>query len=639
MKATSSFSQIVLIAFVATMCTYAQTSLLRDEEGWTVFKPHTDTKIIYVSSSTGNDDSGKVYNPTASEIGKDPFNPTDKIKPFKTINAAYKASRNSKPDWILLKRNDIWYESLQARNGLSDDAPFLVASYGDGKNRPLLKTGEKHGIQYCCKNFNNVAFVDLEFYAHTRNPETEEYTGPDGSSGFSFYVGEDFTGQGLLIEGCLFRFYSSNVIQGPGVLKNMVVRRCVILDNYCATAHSQGLYTHNVSITLEENVFDHNGWYKQQIDGGNDQAEGQATMFNHNTYFANSHDVIFRKNLFLRPSSIGNKWTANSGVASSQNIIIDNNLYVDGEIGISMGGNESVPPHRFKNIEVTNNVMLDMGRSRPTNRTLGWYMEINDWDIGTVSGNCFLHKSNPDVGNVYGINLIGQTRSVSIDSNIFYGINTGSQLIGIDTGADKSDISITNNIFHNQNTRGVIFKITGGLKNIVFNGNNYFSVRNQNEWFQIDKKTYSLEQWKDISNDENSFTLKDEFIDPNRTIETYMKHLNKIESLDAFISEVRKQSKSNWRSEYTSEHINDWIRAGFKKQNATQMKMIDKYGLEKKSSQMVISHNMYKLNGQYIGTINYNKHDFRKEPNSIVLIQSVTPNGRCGKSMKKVILP
>jgi hypothetical protein len=94
-----------------------------------------------------------------------------------------------------------------------------------------------------------------------------------------------------------------------------VIRRCLFLDNYCATAHSQGLYTNEISLTLEENIFDHNGWLIRQIESGNEQDSGQATMFNHNTYFTNAHTVVFRGNMFLRGSSIGTKWTANSGEA------------------------------------------------------------------------------------------------------------------------------------------------------------------------------------------------------------------------------------------------------------------------------------------------------------------------------------
>jgi NTE family protein len=63
---------------------------------------------------------------------------------------------------------------------------------------------------------------------------------------------------------------------------------------------------------------------------------------------------------------------------------MDDNLYVEGEIGIGAGGNEP-GPLRFKDVKITNNVFMHIGRDRPTNRDLGWYIEILDWDGGLVS--------------------------------------------------------------------------------------------------------------------------------------------------------------------------------------------------------------------------------------------------------------
>lgn len=605
MKLHSVYFGILLLVAGIYYTLSAQNTLPRDNEGWTVFTPHTDTRILYVSSSTGNDSTGIAYTSVSPEIGSNPFLPSGTIKPFKTISAAYSSSRNNAPDWILLKKDDIWYESLQDRSGLSENAPFLVSSYSPGTNRPLLKTGRNAGIDYCCKNFNYVAFADLDFYAHTRNPDSGEYDGPDGACGFNFYVGETHSGTGLLIEGCRFRFYKNNVIQGPGSLSDIVVRRCVILDNYCTTAHSQGLYTNNVSLLLEENIFDHNGWYKQQVDAGNEQAEGQATMFNHNTYFSLAHDVIFRGNMFLRASSIGNKWTANSGEGSVRNITIENNLYVDGEIGISMGGNETEPPYRFKNVKIRENVMLDMGKSQPTNRTLGWYVEVNDWDTGALSGNYFLHKTNPAVNNVYGINIIGQSRHLSVDSNTLFGLNTSGPLLSIDSGTTKSDITVSNNSFHNEHTNGRLVKVTGSLQNYSFHNNNYFSVRNVNEWFEINRTMSGFDEWKSLSGETNSTITEKKYADPNRDIESYMNYLGKSATVSAFIEQVRQQCKSSWKTPFTADSINNWIKEGFVV-STTAINFINSISPFRNFSGKQTSYKMYNLSGRCVGNSAHN---------------------------------
>ncbi len=626
-----------LLILVFAGMAFTQNTLPKDSDGWTIFHPQDESRILYVSSSTGNDQTALTYSKSSPEVGNDPFLPGN-VKPFKTIAAAYAAARDKQPDWILLKRGDVWYEPLQKKNGLSVNAPFLVASYGTGTDRPLLKTGTASGIDYCCKDFNNVAFVDIDFYAHTRNPDSNEYTGPEGHTGFNFYVGEGFTGTGLLIEGCRFRFYLSNVIQGPGTLKDIVIRRCVILDNYCTTAHSQGLYTSNVSITLEENVFDHNGWYKQQIDGGNEKEEGQATMFNHNTYFSGAHEVIFRKNIFLRPSSIGNKWTANSGEASARNITIDNNLYVDGEIGISMGGNESDPPYRFKNIRITNNVMLDMGQSQPTNRTLGWYLEINDWDDGVVSNNYFLHKMNPVVGNVYAMNLIGQTRNVRIDSNTMYGINANGQLLSIEDGGDKSNISFSGNTFHNENQSGRLIKANGSLQNYSFSSNRYFSTRSDNQWFEISKTPYTGSGWFEQSGESNAVIGAVQYYDPNRKIDSYMSSLGYSPTFSAFIEEVRKQCKSNWREDFTAATVNKWIKDGF---STGMTNMLDKNiapSVKSTQPENISYYKVFSLSGQYYGDI---KHiaELKKFSRGVVIVHPVFEDLglRTGKALTRLI--
>jgi hypothetical protein len=67
-------------------------------------------------------------------------------------------------------------------------------------------------------------------------------------------------------------------------------------------------------------------------------------MFNHNTYFTDTHETVFRNNLFLRGSSAANKFTSNTKSGKNEikvwDLVVDNNLYIEGEVGISIGGND-----------------------------------------------------------------------------------------------------------------------------------------------------------------------------------------------------------------------------------------------------------------------------------------------------------
>src|SRR5690606_37562890 len=104
--------------------------------------------------------------------------------------------------------------------------------------------------------------------------------------------------------------------------------RSIISGNYPVTAasndHSQGLFHSgegqppHVSVLIQECVFDHNGW-RLPVSAENDGKVGVATIKNHNTYFENTRGVLFDSNMFLRGSSMGTKWTANSGPNSSSN--------------------------------------------------------------------------------------------------------------------------------------------------------------------------------------------------------------------------------------------------------------------------------------------------------------------------------
>lgn len=89
------------------------------ESDWVLIKPAKDSRIIYVSSSSGRDILGKVYDST--EI-RDLENP-GKIRAFKSLKVAAGKLRAGYPDVLLLKRGDVWIleETLYLRGGRSAD--------------------------------------------------------------------------------------------------------------------------------------------------------------------------------------------------------------------------------------------------------------------------------------------------------------------------------------------------------------------------------------------------------------------------------------------------------------------------------------------------------------------------------------
>lgn len=576
MKSISINSSIVnvFILILAMNSTLSKTAELLDRtnDGWTIFQPSKNTNIVYVSSSDGNDDTGDIY--TIKDIGDDPFVPRSNfsLKPFKTFKAAFEKTRNNHPDWILVKRGDSFFESIRVRNGKNLLEPFLIAAYGTNESNPIFNTADKTALQVCCRSTSNIAIQGLDFYAHTRDPKTSFYISPDGGSGFNVYVSEDHTTKNILLEGNRFKFYGGSGIQGPGKFINIVLRRNSFLDSYSTTSHSQGLYAENVTMKLEENIFDHNGWLKQ-ADKDIGKKQGAATIFNHNIYFANSNNVEIVNNVFLRSSSIQNKFTANKGKHSSTNIIIKNNLYLDGEIGISAGGNKT-GAYRFKDYKIIDNVMLNIGRSQPTGRTLGWGLDITDWDGGIVKNNYFLNQNSPKVDNTFGIHISGTSQDITIGENIFNNLFNANALVLASNGNNKN-ITVNNNQFLFEESGGEIINLKEDLSGYSFKGNQYFHDAGRTKIYATNTIKHNFwksflpyfeddnfKDWVSLTKENSSQWAKPN-IKEQRTIETYLKSINKQPSIDNFISNVRKMSFRNWDSDFTAKQVNSYIKFGY----------------------------------------------------------------------------
>lgn len=549
----------------------------QDNNGFTILSPSTGSRIVYVDSKTGNDDKGEVYKATSSEIGSDILKPGASIKPFATIAAANKNMRKGEPDIMLLAADGVWYETLKAVNGKSNTERSIYAAYGTGK-RPELRTGTKQAIN--SGPISNVIISGIKFWAHTRDKESSFFKGYKGSVGFNFYINKNMKTENVLIEDCLFKKYKGNVLtntEANGLpMKNMAFRRNIFSQNYSIDSHSSGLFytgagnTNGATILLEENFFDHHGWLIKAKSGkDNDRSDGQGTLFNHNTYFANAKGVLFKGNIFSRPSSINNKWIAQKGASSSSDVTITDNLYVDGEIGISMGGNKK-GALRFKNITIENNVFSNLGTSLPTNRKLCFFMSISDWNNAEVQNNLFIRKDNKDVSNFHIITVYGtEIQNTQIANNIIYGVEGTSYphkgLIDIKDKGTIKNLEFKNNYIHTSYNKSLIAIKDAKNKNIVFSGNHY-KAKQDNWFFDVEsKKTFSLDSWKEkYEADAKDFDASI-WSDPERDVVGYLKSIGKGSTLNDFFDVMYKQSKSNWDQRLTASKINKWIREGFTK--------------------------------------------------------------------------
>ena len=547
----------------------------QDEQGWSLLVPSLDSRLIYVDASSGDDLTAITYFPSDPAIGSDPQQPVGNILAYRTLEAAKKQLRFEMPDWILLRSGEMWEESLDIKRGRSIDERQVATSWGRGP-RPELRTGTKRGI--INTQLSNVAITGIRFWAHTRDTEGPYFVSYEGSQGFGFFsrdIGDPRQVRDILIEDCHFHSYTNNSLvshysNGGETLTNFIMRRSIISGNYSINSHSQGLGFGSGSqpllpaILLEENLFDHNGWRVQRYaEVQNDRTDGQATMYNHNTYFSSASGIIFNRNIFMRASSMGNKWTSISPGAS-EGIVLDNNLYIDGEIGISMGGN-TLGPLRFKNIVIRDNVFTDIGRSRPTNRNLSWGLEVKDWDNGLVHKNLFVNQSSSDVANTYGLQMDAETsmREVVISSNTIanlYAENNASTLRLLN-GNNVENVHIVDMTIHS-NVSNPAVKLNS--RGYTFSGTNHYYTQSIHEArFQVAGSSTDLVGWKKTTGDIGATLGAPSFSEPNRTLETYIELLNLGTAYKDFINAVYEQSRSNWNPALTAGSINEWFRQGF----------------------------------------------------------------------------
>ncbi len=558
----------------------------QDADGWSLLTPSVDSRIIYVSSSEGDDANAVIYAPDDAVIGADVFHPEGRVMAYSSIAAAVAQMREGYPDYVLLKRGDSWSLDTDislVRKGRSARERQVLGAYGDlSSPRPLVLNA---GLVMNKSGY--IAVVGLHLCDDERNPGSSQFVGFDhvsNSSGIGATVYSNVGG--ILIEDCWFEWFGGNAIQSWAFddkgnmldIPDIIVRRNIFNNNYSTSSHSQGLYSNLISILVEENIFDHNGWYKQGQ--SNAQAQGMATMFNHNTYFSGTRNTIMRNNIFLRSSSIQNKFTSNTSDGinkiAAQNILVENNFYAEGEIGISLGGNsDQNNGPRWDNIVVVNNVMTAIGRSFPTNRTLGWGIDVNDWRTGLVSGNLLTSWGEAGVyTNTYGFNVVGHTTDTLFSDNIAYNIVSEGSLMSFsdgDVNGAMDRITLRNNeIAALTNTRGRLVSYSMIPQTQDFGDNYYYFAKSDDQWFDISGARTDFAEFADVSEDTTSVLELRHYVDPDRSIGTFLNDMGYSSEIPVAADEIpdllavlKQQRKGHWDKALTAQSLNDYFREGF----------------------------------------------------------------------------
>jgi len=517
--------------------------------GWIVVTPSADSHIIYVSSSTGNDKNS----------GLAPFSPVQ------TLGKAVSLLRNGYGDEMVLRRGDVWHDSLGLwwKSGESQQDPLLIGAYGSGA-RPQLDTGTADAMD-CGETshpiVDNIVIDGIAFYADAHDPSSPSFNAkasPDGIHLVSQTT--NFT-----IEDCTFKYYVNNItmVNYFGPISHVTIERCNISYSFSSTgAHSEGTFLEGVqNIQLMGNVYDHDGW---DTAGG-----GYATIFNHDVYVtATSGGLVARNNIFAEAGSHGLQ--ARCGGS------IEDNVFLDDPTGLSFGlvNGSPVTPGGVTG-DVVGNLFIG-GRNISSALPRGTGLEIGNTYTATVADNLFADNPAsefPAIELGYGTDDTNPTdaaglNNVTFNDNVIYnwgyGIESAAGLVPASAGPKAlNNVSFINNQIQQITSGDLVFQ--GGVLNTStehWTGNIYNKVNAASMPFSINHVSYSSSYW--LSNiDPTGKLARVNYPNAAATMASYAASLGLGSSDTAILAAAATQSQESWNASFTTAAILSYFRSAF----------------------------------------------------------------------------
>ena len=188
-----------------------------------------------------------------------------------------------------------------------------------------------------------------------------------------------------------------------------------------------------------------------------------------------------------------------------------------------------------------------------------WYLDVAEESEGDISGNYFLHQ--PLHENSFAINLSGVSQNhVDIHDNLMYGLR-GANLIVTASAIDWNGVNIRSNWMQVPEYTSPFVIHSGPFTGVAYQDNQYYAP-SADSLFRVDGTDLSYVEWSSLYETGSSNTQV-QYVDPDRTVESYHQSIGKPGTFGSFILEARRQSKFFWRSEYTAETVNAYIKAGF----------------------------------------------------------------------------
>lgn len=580
---------------IAQMHTHEFTGLPLTDDGWTdlvaLFNApglYEDSRIIYVSSSDGDDSTGAVYTRNDAALGLNPFHPVGAVKSFATSEAAYGHLRDGYPDLILFKRGDTFLGGLGAwyggdweirKGGRSKTERMIFGAYGSAGARPVFDqfnpsdptaAGQptSRTLLRVTRPRSYLVFADLAFTDSSKDEQSAHFRAVTGSRTAIMW---QQPAEHVLFEGIHSKFkqWELQSIHDGYYIDHFVIRRNVIERNYSmGGGHNQGIFlTRATNVLVEENVFDHNGWHESWETLG----FGNPTIFNHNIYSSDAVvegnppvNPVYRNNIFARASSNGMQLRNGGDLV--------NNLFVDNAIAGFIANDGGV---------MSWNVVLG-GRDIDSNNPRGF-------------GLGFLNAKGPAIGE---FNVVSNKNTDKAGGgNAFeFVFKPGNNPF---SAGDKLDITFRNNVVYSW--RGDVLSARHGdnefLGSVVVR-DNYFVAKGDSrmihigdrisldyyEWdfrfWDFANNRYQLgtrgnawqnlgvnigfQEWIALSGENDSQLLEDMvFPDPGRDLEDYLMSIAEPGTREDFLKSAAKMSRWNYDRRFTAPAVNAYVREGY----------------------------------------------------------------------------
>ena len=453
------------------------------QNGWTVVTPEGGARVIHVSSSSGSDSNAGTL-----------------AKPVKSIKKARSMVRSGTGDQVLLQRGNVWKEPLGnwTVSGKSPQQPLVLGAYGSGE-RPRIESVD--GFYLLSRGgVHDIMVMGL----HLKSP--------GGGTGMRVLGKVD----NLLVEDCKFERFRGNISleAGAGPVTDVTVRRSVIADALpIGSGHAFGLYADKTDrLTLEENVFDHNGWGSKPMGAMNLSHNGYITSTNSN--------FTARGNVFAN--------AAGHGLQARSGGVIENNLFYNNPRGLSFGLVNGAGPTKAGGVSgrIQGNVFI--GAESPSSRRVFIGIEIANIKAGSgtfIADNLFIH-GHPT------------SRDAAIALEVGKSQINASQAVGI------NDLTIRNNVVRDW-TRTI-----STSPNITI-GSRGATALNNLKILDNDFPLYS-------ANLTPSGVRPPGYGAPKVTVAQYALTTGSRSELD-FFSKAKQQSKTAWNSKYTASQVVDYL--------------------------------------------------------------------------------